>query len=134
LVLSILFPQPGQFIKDMGMSSVLTFMAMFVSGLVLSFENVKSSLKEYKTIVFSSVITFIIFPILAYFFSRLLFTGNEDMFVGTMILSTQASTVSSAIILTMAAGGNVPLAIIITVLNNFLSVFISPVILNRVFS
>ncbi|NLC45070.1 MAG: bile acid:sodium symporter [Clostridiales bacterium] len=134
LVLSIIFPQPGQFVKEIGMSSVLTFLAMFVSGLALSFENIKSSLKEYKTIAFSSVITFIIFPILAYFFSKLLFPGNEDMFVGIMILSTQASTVSSAIILTMAAGGNVPLAIIITVLNNFLSVFISPLILNGVFS
>ena len=134
LVLSILFPKPGQFVKEIGMSSVLTFLAMFVSGLSLSFENIKSSLKEYKTIVFSSFITFVIFPILAYFLSGLLFPGNKDMFVGTMILSTQASTVSSAIILTMAAGGNVPLAIMITVLNNFLSVFISPVILNGVFS
>lgn len=115
------------------MSPVLTFLAMFVSGLSLSFENVRSSMKEYKTILFSSVVTFVIFPILAFTFTRLLFPGNEDLFIGTMILSTQASTISSAIVLTMAAGGNVPLAIVITVLNNFLSVFISPIILNGVF-
>ncbi|HHT65447.1 MAG: bile acid:sodium symporter [Caldicoprobacterales bacterium] len=133
LMLSIFFPQPGLFAKEIGMSPVLTFLAMFVSGLSLSFENVRSSMKEYKTILFSSVVTFVIFPILAFTFTRLLFPGNEDLFIGTMILSTQASTISSAIVLTMAAGGNVPLAIVITVLNNFLSVFISPIILNGVF-
>jgi predicted Na+-dependent transporter len=132
-MLSIFFPQPGLFAKEIGMSPVLTFLAMFVSGLSLSFENVRSSMKEYKTILFSSVVTFVIFPILAFTFTRLLFPGNEDLFIGTMILSTQASTISSAIVLTMAAGGNVPLAIVITVLNNFLSVFISPIILNGVF-
>ena len=134
LIFSILLPQAGQFLKEIGISSVLTFLAMFVSGLSLTLDNVKSSFREYKAIIFSSVITFVVFPLLAYFLNGLMFPGNEDLFVGTVILSTQASTISSAIVLTMAAGGNVSLAIIITVLNNFLSVFISPLIINGVLS
>ena len=105
---------------------------MFVSGL-LTLDNVKSSFRSIKQL-FSSVITFVVFPLLAYFLNGLMFPGNEDLFVGTVILSTQASTISSAIVLTMAAGGNVSLAIIITDLNNFLSVFIIPLIINGVLS
>lgn len=131
---SIIFPKPGQYVKDIGLSSVLTFIAMFFSGLSLSFENIKSSLKEIKTIVFSIVITFFIFPLVAYLLYGLVLAGNSDYFVGVMIMATQASTVSSAIILTMSAEGNVPLAIIITVINNFISIFICPIVLNIVLS
>jgi solute carrier family 10 (sodium/bile acid cotransporter), member 7 len=134
MLFSFLFPQPGQLVKEAGLMSVFTFIAMFLSGLTLSFANVKSSLKDYKTILAAVFITFVLFPALAYGLTGLLLPGKTDLFVGAMIISTQASTVSSAIVLTMAANGNVPLAIIITVINNFLSVFISPFALNLVFS
>lgn len=130
IIFSMFLPGPGLYIKKIGLLSAFTFIAMFISGLSLSFKNITESLKDYKCIIFSVAMAFIVFPAISYFISKAVFEGNTDIFVGTMILSTQASTVTSAIVLTMTANGNVPLAIIITIINNAVSAFITPMILN----
>lgn len=130
VVFSFAVPLPGLFIKKIGLLPLLTFIAMFISGLSLSLENVNKSLKNIKIILFSSFTAFVVFPAVAYILAGIFFSGTYDAFVGAIIISTQASTVTSAIVLTMAACGNVPLAIVITVVNNMISAFISPVLLN----
>ena len=127
-------PEPGLYIKKIGLLTAFTFIAMFLSGLSLSFNNITESLKDYKSIIFSVIMAFIIFPIISYFICKVVFVSSFDILVGAMIISTQASTVTSAIILTMAANGNVPLAIIITIINNTVSAFVTPVILNFMLS
>ncbi|MDW7657001.1 MAG: bile acid:sodium symporter [Bacillota bacterium] len=134
IAFAFLIPQPGLYIKKIGLLSVFTFIAMFISGLSLSFSDIKKNFKDFKSIPFTILVTFVVFPAISYVLSRIIFTGSYDIFVGIMILATQASTVSSAIVLTMAAKGNVPLAIILTLINNSLSVFVTPVILNFMFS
>ncbi len=129
VIFSVLMPDPGSYIKDLGLLPVLTFIAMFISGLALNLDNFKKSIKNYKVILFSAGTAFLIFPAVSFFLSKLFFSGTYDAFVGAMIISTQASTVTSAIVLTMAANGSVPLAIVITIINNTLSAFISPVLL-----
>ena len=134
IIFSMLFPEPGLYVKKIGLLTAFTFIAMFLSGLSLSFSNITESLKDYKSIIFSVVLAFIIFPIISYFICKGVFAGGSDIFVGAMIISTQASTVTSAIVLTMAANGNVPLAIIITIINNTVSAFVTPMILNFLLS
>ncbi len=129
VVFSILVPKPGIFIKDIGVLPVLTFLAMFLSGLSLSLDSLADSFRNYKLIVFSALVAFIVFPVVAYLLASLFFAQTYDAFVGAIIISTQASTVTSAIVLTMAARGNISLAIVITVVNNLLSAFVSPPLL-----
>ena len=134
MIFSFAFPEPGLYIKKIGLLSVFTFIAMFISGLSLSLENVTGSFKNYKIIIFSACTSFVIFPAVSYLLGKVFFTNTYDAFVGAAIISTQATTVTSAIVLTMAANANVPLAIIITVINNFTSAFLSPVLLKIVLS
>lgn len=130
IIFSMFFSEPGLYLKKIGLLTTFTFIAMFLSGLSLSFNNITESLKDYKSIIFSVIMAFVIFPIISYFICKGAFGGGSDIFVGAMIFSTQASTVTSAIVLTMAANGNIPLAIVITILNNTVSAFVTPMILN----
>lgn len=134
IIFSMLLPGPGLYVKKIGLLTTFTFIAMFLSGLTLSFSNITASLKDYKSIIFSVVMAFVVFPVLAYLLCKGVFSVSTDIFVGAMIISTQASTVTSAIVLTMAANGNVPLAIIITIINNTVSAFVTPMILNFMLS
>jgi solute carrier family 10 (sodium/bile acid cotransporter), member 7 len=134
IVFSMILPGPGLYVKKIGLLTTFTFIAMFLSGLTLSFSNITASLKDYKSIIFSVIMAFVVFPVLAYFLCKGVFHASTDIFVGAMIISTQASTVTSAIVLTMAANGNVPLAIIITIINNTVSAFVTPMILNFLLS
>lgn len=131
---SFLVPAPGLYINRMGLLPVLTFLAMFLSGLSLTLTNIAQSFKKYKLIIFSSASEFLIFPAVAYGLALVFFASSYDSFVGAMIISTQASTVTTAIVLTMAAGGSIPLAIIITIVNSIVSVFVSPLLLKLLLS
>lgn len=132
LLFSIAVPGPGLFVKNAGWTNPLTFIAMFASGLGLSLGNIKDGLKDYKSILYSFLCVYLIFPIVTY--GVLLVAGNAsgDIFVGGMILAAQSSTLASAVVLTASANGNVPLALIITIVNNMASAVVTPIILKTV--
>lgn len=127
---SLIWQKPGLYIKEIGLLQVFTFVGMFVSGLSLSLKNVKESVLHYRHILFAFCMSYLILPVLAFALGKVFFSDQTDLFIGAMIISTQATTVASAVVITMTAGGNVPLAIIITIINNLCSAFISPFLLN----
>jgi len=129
LIFSIMFPTLGLKTKEAGVLDILTFIAMFSSSLGLSFKNLTSGLKDYKSILYSFVAVFFIFPLVTWILMYITSFRQGDVFTGFMILSAQSSTVSSGVVLTMAASGNVPLALIITIVNNILSAFVTPTVL-----
>lgn len=134
LIFAVIYPQPGIVLKEIGIFLPLTFLVMFLSGLGLPLKEIKGGLTEYKNIIACFIFTFIMFPIIAYFLYSLFNFTNPDIYVGIMILAVQSSTLASATILTMAAGGNVPLALIVTIVNNISAAFVSPFILKIVLS
>lgn len=134
LVFSIIFPLPGLKVNEWGLLTPLTFIAMFVSGLGLSFDRIKGSFKDYKSILYSFCAVYLLFPVVVFLIFSI-FGGKEgDLYVGSMILAAQSSTLSSAVVLTMSAGGNVPLALIITIINNVASAFVTPPLLKVLLS
>ncbi|MCK5128966.1 MAG: bile acid:sodium symporter [Clostridiales bacterium] len=134
LVFSILLPQIGQYIGGLGIVSYLTFIAMFASGLGISTDNIKDGVKDYKSILFSFFSVYLIFPVIAFLLFKAFPISSGDIFIGGMILAAQSSTLASAIILTMSANGNVPLALIITIINNIASAVITPLVLKATLS
>lgn len=132
LAYSINFPKAGLFVKDAGWLSPLTFIAMFVSGLGLSFDKIKGSFKDYKNIIYSFSSVYLIFPVVIFLLFMVFGIKEGDIFIGGMILAAQSSTLASAVVLTMSANGNVPLALIITIINNMSSALVTPFILKVV--
>ena len=130
VLIALLWQRPGRLIQELGLLQGFTFLGMFLSGLSLSLQNVSDSLRQYKHILYAALSSFLLMPLLAFFLGRFLFQSNPDLFVGAMIISTQAPTVATAVVITMSAGGNVPLAVLMTVAVNFCAAFISPILLN----
>lgn len=134
LVFSILFPGPGLFINRMKLVSYLIFVAMFVSGLGLSIGNIRDGLKDYKSILFSFLSVYLFFPVIAYLILLSVNIRTGDIFVGSMILAAQSSTLASAVVLTASANGNTSLALIITIINNMASAVFTPLVLKATLS
>ena len=133
VIFSLLLPTPGIIMNDLGFLKIFTFIAMFISGLSLSISNIKEILKTPLIVMFSIFTSFFIFPLFSYIIASVLFKSSYDIFVGTVILSSQASAITSAIVLTMSAKGNVSLAVVLTVINSLISPFLSPIIIGLVF-
>ena len=134
LIFSIAFPKPGLYAKEAGWTNYLTFIAMFASGLGLSFRNIKDGFKDYKSIIYSFLSIFLIYPLVTVGIMLILGITSGDMFVGAMILAAQSSTLASAVVLTATANSNVPLALIITIINNMASAVVTPLILKATLS
>ena len=134
LIFSIAFPKAGLFVKGAGWTNYLTFIAMFASGLGLSFSNIKDGFTDYKSILYSFFSIFLIFPLITIGIMMVINTTSGDIFVGSMILAAQSSTLASAVVLTATANSNVPLALIITIINNMASAVLTPLILKATLS
>ena len=134
LIFSIAYPKAGLFVKNAGWTNYLTFIAMFASGLGLSFSNIKDGFKDYKSILYSFFSIFLIFPLVTMGILMIVNITSGDIFVGGMILAAQSSTLASAVVLTATANSNVPLALIITIINNMTSAVITPIVLKATLS
>jgi len=129
LVFTIMYPSIGLKAKEIGILDPMTFIAMFGSSLGLSFKKLTDSIKDYKSILYTFLSVYIIFPVVAWLLMLVTGLKGSEVGAGFMIIATQSSTVSSGVVLTMAALGNVPLALIITIVNNIASAFITPALL-----
>lgn len=135
LVFSILVPGPGLAVKKVtNITLYLTFIAMFASGLGLSLDNIKDGLKDWKSILYSFMSVYLIFPAVTLAVMLIIGKSNGDIFVGSMIMAAQSTTLASAVVLTSSANGNVPLALIITIINNMSSAVVTPLVLKAVLS
>ena len=62
LIFSIFVPGPGMLVKKVeNITLYLTFIAMFASGLGLSFNNLKDGFRDWKSIIFSFLSVYLIF-------------------------------------------------------------------------
>ena len=129
LVFSVFVPAPGMFVKEQGLTSYLTFIAMFASGLGLSVTHIKDGFRDFKSIIYGFSSIYIIFPAITFAAMIILGIRGGDVYVGSMILAAQSTTLASAVVLTATANSNVPLALIITIVNNMAAVFMTPLVL-----
>ncbi len=130
LVFSIFVPGPGMLVKKVeNITLYLTFIAMFASGLGLSLTNIKDGFRDWKSIIFSFLSVYLIFPLVTIALMFAIKTTQGDIFIGSMILAAQSSTLASAVVFTASANGNVPLALIITIINNITSAVLTPLVL-----
>jgi len=126
---SVLMPAPGNFVKANGLTTYLTFIAMFASGLGLSLDNIKDGFRDFKSIFYGFSSMFIVFPAMTFAVLFILGLNSGDIYIGSMIMAAQATTLASAVVLTASANGNVSLALIITLLTNITSAVMTPLIL-----
>ena len=100
----------------------------FFSGLILNAREIRSGLMDIKGIAIALVIIFLVSPITGALFGMTsLSTGIK---IGIFLVAVMPTTLSSGVVMTGAAGGNMAHALVITILANGLAVFTIPVALS----
>jgi sodium/bile acid cotransporter 7 len=137
VVLAFLLPQPGsrdgvlhpELLNNFGIALI-----MFLQGLTLALEKIRSGLSNWRLHVIIQSFTFLIFPLaglaLQVVVPRLWHSEPRAIQDGFLYLCVLPSTVSTSVVLTAIAHGNTPGALFNAALSNIMGVMITPVLVH----
>lgn len=129
----------GFLISDIGIllnrgsyfSTVLVIVIFIITGAKLPVGAIKNGLKDVRVHVYIQIFIFIIVPVYFYL-SSLIFrdTFGPEVILGIYALAALPCTISSCIVFTQTAGGNVVATVFNAAFANIIGVFLSPLILS----
>jgi len=120
------FPGPAELLPRIRFADVGVIAIMFLGSLKLTPAKFKAAVTRIDLVALSAVSVFAVAPLTALGIGWVLgFDGGDDR-IAILICSAQASTLATAIVLTEVAGGDVALAMLITVVNNLATVALTP--------
>ena len=118
----------GRWLKMHRGPDVVIVMIFFFSGLILEARQIKSGIMDAKGIAAALIVIFLVAPVIAAIIGALpLDTG---VLIGIFLVAVMPTTLSSGVVMTGAAGGNMAQALAITIVANGLAVFTIPVALS----
>ena len=118
----------GKWIRNHHGPDVMIFVIFLASGLILNVEQIKAGLRDIQGILLALVLIFVVSPLIAYLMSLIpLATG---VVAGLALVAVMPTTLSSGVVMTGAAGGNIAHALVITIVANALAVFTIPLTLS----
>lgn len=118
----------GRWIKMRHGPDAVIVLIFFSSGLILNASQVRKGVMDVKGIFAALVIIFMVSPIVGAVFGKTpIATGIK---IGIFLVAVMPTTLSSGVVMTGAAGGNMAQALTITILANGLAVFTIPVVLS----
>lgn len=117
----------GCWLKEHNGPEIIIFLTFLFSGLILRADKIRAGLIDIQGILIALVVIFIVSPMLAVFFGMApLDTGIK---IGIFLVAVMPPTLSSGVVMTGAAGGNIAHALLITIIANTLAVFTIPIAL-----
>ncbi|MGC9941452.1 MAG: bile acid:sodium symporter family protein [Verrucomicrobiota bacterium] len=135
--LAFLFPQPGSrngFLHPDLVNNLGIALIMFLQGLSLAFERLKRGARNWKMHVIIQSFTFIIFPLVGIgcYFAVPLIWKSEPAAIrqGFLYLCVLPSTISTSVVLTAVAHGNVAGALFNAALSNIIGVVLTPLLVH----
>jgi len=118
----------GIFFKDNYASEVIIFLIFTVSGLLIEKNQIRAGIKDIKSTLLTLIVILIISPVVALLLSCLpLETGVA---IGFFLVAVMPTTLSSGVVMTGTAGGNMAHALFLTIISSFIGVFSIPFILS----
>lgn len=117
----------GLFLKACHTPDIMIFSIFIISGLLIDSKQIMAGIKDMKATFIALAVILIIAPLSALGLSMLpLETGTV---VGLFIAAVMPTTLSSGIVMSQTAGGNMAHALFITIISNFICIFSIPLIL-----
>lgn len=127
VVLAYFFPFLAHALPLDTISSVGISLIFFFYGLKLSPEKIKAGLSNWKLHVVVQLSTFVLYPLLVVAFYPLFKgTSHEIMWFAFLFLAALPSTVSSSVVMTSLAKGNVPAAIFNASISGLIGILVTP--------
>jgi sodium/bile acid cotransporter 7 len=118
----------GIWLKTHHGPDLVIVLIFFLSGLVLDTSRIREGGSDYRGTITALILIFISAPLLTLPFTLLpLDTG---VLLGLFLVSVMPSTLSSGVVMTGSAGGNMAHALLITIIANSLAVITIPFSLN----
>jgi len=117
----------GRWLKTHWGPEVVVVLIFLSSGLGLSSREFRAGLGDISGVLMALVIIFAVAPTLAVGLSQLPLT--KGVIIGLFLVAVMPTTLSSGVVMTAAAGGNMAHALVITILANSLAIFTIPVTL-----
>lgn len=130
VALAFIWPSPGVkggFLHPELLNKIGIALVFFLNGLSLSLVSLKDGALRWKVHLLIQVSTFLIFPALGLLLLKA--SGgwmSADLQTGFFYLCALPSTVSSSVALTVAARGNVPVAVFNATLSSLIGVVLTP--------
>ena len=122
----------GMVLKDNHGPEIMIFLIFIISGLLIESDQIRAGIKDIKSTLLSLSVIVVFSPIAAGLLCLLpLETG---VVIGLFIVAVMPTTLSSGIVMTGAAGGNMAHALFVTILSNFIGIFSIPVVLSALLS
>jgi sodium/bile acid cotransporter 7 len=103
-------------------------LVFFFSGLILDARQIRSDVMDIKGIIAALIIIFLVAPVIGALFGAI--PLDTSVVIGVFLVAVMPTTLSSGVVMTGAAGGNMAQALVITILANGLAVFTIPVMLS----
>ncbi len=117
----------GGWIRAHGGVNIVICLIFFFSGTMLDAHKLRSGLMEIRGTLAALFLIFCVSPALAWAASNL--PLHREIVTGLFIVSVAPTTLSSAVVMTMAAGGHMAHALLVSVLSNALAVLTIPLTL-----
>lgn len=117
----------GKWLKNYQGPNIAITLIFFFSGLFLDSKQIHSGITDIKGLAIALILIFLVSPLIAALFS--ITPLSVEIKIGIFLVAIMPSTLSSGVVMTNAAGGNMAHALFITVVSNSLSVFTIPVAL-----
>ncbi len=114
----------GLWLKTHHGPDIIIVLIFFLSGLALDTSRIRAGISDHKGTLTALLLIFIVAPLLALPFTFLqLDTG---VLLGLFLVAVMPTTLSSGVVMTGAAGGNMAHALLITIIANSLAVITIP--------
>jgi len=118
----------GIYLKNHNGSSIMIFFIFILSGMILDIDQMKSGIKDIKSTLAALFIIIIISPFVAVVMSFLpLETG---ILLGMFLVAVMPTTISSGVVMTENAGGNMAHALFVTIVSNCIAIISIPLVLS----
>jgi sodium/bile acid cotransporter 7 len=114
----------GRWLKDHHGTDFTLWAVFFFSGLGLNSRRIREGLGDIKGTMITLVIIFVAAPACAFLFAFL--PLDAGVRIGLFLVAVMPTTISSGVVMTGAAGGNMAHSLLITILANGLSLFSVP--------
>ena len=114
----------GNWIKSHSGADVVIFIIFVGSGLILKREQIRAGFRDIRGTVITIIIIFVVAPLVALIIAQI--PINPSVKIGLFLIAVMPTTMSSGVVMTGAAGGNMAHSLLITVLASSLSVVTVP--------
>ena len=132
LILGILISETGILLNTKSiLSTTLVVLIFIITGVKLPVDSIRNGLKDVRVHIYIQIFIFIFVP-LYFLLTTLLFreTFGPQVMIGIYALACLPCTISSCIVFTQSAGGNVVATMFNAAFANILGVVLSPLLLS----